>query len=116
MPKLSADSLQKRFSCPHCGQSLRTRQGLSGHIQWRHKEKQSGSTGEVVEAILEMKKLETICKAAGISEHDSQAVIDTMRNWYKAELFCKIMNVALSRADFKTFLVTSFAGLLQTRN
>jgi len=34
------DPLTKGFICNYCGKAFRTRQGLSGHIQWKHGAKQ----------------------------------------------------------------------------
>jgi len=36
MSKLSEKTLEKRFQCDYCGKTFRTRQGLSGHIQFKH--------------------------------------------------------------------------------
>ncbi|MDP2719281.1 MAG: hypothetical protein Q8P44_05575, partial [Dehalococcoidia bacterium] len=36
MPKLSQATLEKRFQCGYCAKTLRSRQGLSGHIQFKH--------------------------------------------------------------------------------
>ena len=55
MPKLSQDSLKKRFSCQYCDKSFRTRQGLSGHIQFKHKLLQN-SNGTYTDKLLQLHK------------------------------------------------------------
>jgi len=57
MPKLSDEALEKRFQCDYCGDTFRTRQGLSGHIQFKHQilnKPKSGSAplGFVTKAML----------------------------------------------------------------
>lgn len=116
MPKLSADSLQKRFACSHCGRSFRGRQGLSGHIQWKHKEKQeqTWSVDEPLKLVQQLDQLKSMCKALGFSNHEIQTRENIVHNWVSAQIFCGLLHIVPNNnADFKTFALTSLARAIE---
>ncbi len=115
MPKLSEDSLKKRFVCQYCGEPIRTRQGLSGHIQWKH------ATGGVTQhedinylstKANEWVKYGTIIFLSPAEIHDQQNIL---KNWSNVRLFCKHLHIKLSNTDFKNYLVTAMAQIHTSR-
>ena len=67
--------LHKKFLCQHCGESFRTRQGLSGHIQFKHHaktESQKLDDKHIQDKAIELK---TWGPLIGLSKEDTARVI-----------------------------------------
>jgi hypothetical protein len=122
MPKLSADSLEKRFACPYCEKTLRTRQGLSGHIKFKHGSAYQPQTyipyGVTAKEKppLGLDEVEPVTKIWEGREKfmlDSQWEIHAQRNvlkrWNEVRLLCNELNIHLDKTDLKNYLVTSLA-------
>lgn len=122
MPKLSADSLEKRFACPYCDKTLRTRQGLSGHIKFKHGSAYQPQTyvpfGASVkeEPLLGLDEVEPMVKIwenRGKFMLDSQWELQAERNvlkrWNEVRLLCGELDIHLDKTDLKNYLVTSLA-------
>ena len=70
MPKLSKQTLEKRFSCSHCGQTFRTRQGLSGHIQFKHPSEAPAEENSYMQAVLDVFKFKQRAEIAGFNKEE----------------------------------------------
>ena len=112
MPKLGQDELEKRFACPHCGDTFRTRQGLSGHIQWKH------PAGKASTGITDKWLLETIELMESVwapvfdwSPSDLRVRARILRRWPEFEKMCDLVGIKSSREVFKNYFITSLAFL-----
>jgi len=109
MPKLTKDSLVKRFSCPHCGKSIRTRQGLSGHIQFKHA-KGLGSPDIGVDYIVEKgNSYETVGKLAGVSLSEIHAKQNILVKWLDVKHFNDFLGMKVNSKDFKDYVIARLA-------
>ncbi len=116
MPKLSKETLEKRFQCDYCGETFRTRQGLSGHIQFKHQTlyspitKPTKNTNVNDNYFLLSKKTE--CNlwitSNGLTKSTSDTILTLLANWLTVRRFFKTLDVELTEQDFKTYLL---AGL-----
>jgi len=113
MPKLTKDSLEKRFSCQYCGESFRTRQGLSGHIQWKHGKKYKLKIPDLTLEVDEAVKLKQIQQILGLSESTQYAMSSTIIWWGVVQSFCEVFNIELNQQDLKNYLITSLAQINQ---
>jgi len=113
MPKLSTDSLNKRFPCQYCGDSFRTRQGLSGHIQWKHQKKDSKLPDITLtpEIAINLKMLK---EGLDLSKSELAAMIDVTSWWSVVKLFCEAFDIELNQQDLKNYLITSLAQIRQS--
>lgn len=111
MPKLSEDSLKKRFVCQYCGEPIRTRQGLSGHIQWKHAA--GGVTQYEDLKYLSTKAHEWVKYGTiiSLSPEEIRAQQNIIKNWPDVRFFCKHLDIKLSNSDFKNYLVTAMAQI-----
>ena len=111
MPKLSKDTLGKMFSCPHCGKLFRTRQGVSGHIQWKHQHPQKDSDSDVEK----MKQLQnrlriwkTEVKDQKLPDEIGKLGLDILHRWSILLFYFHKLNIELSSSDFKNFFIQNF--------
>ena len=114
MPKLKEDSLKKRYACPHCEKSFRTRQGLSGHIQFKHqkkwiKEPDLPPYEEIASKLVEIKKLYEF------STVSSKDIIDMIKYWLEFKLLCSAFKIELSQQDLKHYVIASLVQIHQNQ-
>ena len=114
MPKLSTDSLNKRFPCQYCGDSFRTRQGLSGHIQWKHQRKDS-KLPDITLTLEIAIKLKMLKERHDLSKSELAAMVDVTEWWSVVEPFCKAFDIELNQQDLKNYLITSLAQIRQSQ-
>lgn len=113
MPKLSEDTLKKRFTCPHCGESLRTRQGLSGHIQFKHQDSQGNADAYVknVEVLVRRVKVwKAMTYGAGepLPKQIREQGMNILQRWLILLGYFHKLNIELSDNEFKNFFIQNF--------
>jgi len=113
MPKLSKDALAKRFPCEYCGEFFRTRQGLSGHIQFKHGTKQTKQPLDLKVKAERMLDLKILQKAFDVSDFTLHAYADAVAFWQQLQLFCKAFEIELNQQDLKKYLITSLVHIHQ---
>ena len=109
--------LYKGFTCPHCGKALRTRQGLSGHIQFIH-----GITGQKKSK----KEVKFEITMNGISDtllvwklgskpskYEYEAVLDMFFWWTDVKLLFEGFGLELNEQDLHNYIITSLANIQQ---
>lgn len=134
MPKLSQRTLEKRFHCPHCSATFRTRQGLSGHIQFKH----SAGTVEAINSpedwITEIPRYykrspddwksdtamyKSMLEKAGLNKVEVSEITEILKGWPYIENLVEAtlihQNVKISGADFKTYMIVALAQMLANR-
>ena len=114
MPKLSANSREKKFPCQYCGESVRTRQGLSGHIQWKH-DKKNLKTSHVTSASELAVKLPYIVATQALSDLTLDEAKDMALYWGVVGLLFTIFEIELTQGDLKNYLITSLVQIHQNR-
>ena len=110
MPKLSKNSLEKRFACQYCGESCRTRQGLSGHIQFKHTSPKKKLNAVDMAADLKG-KFDTwrICvQKIGYPPEISEAGDRLMSRWKILREYFHTLGIDLDDKDFKYFMLHNF--------
>jgi len=105
MPKLTKDSLKKRFTCQYCGESVRTRQGLSGHIQFKHPKGKIYPYLDVHEVLLRAKITEDAAKAHALEN----PVPSVLKHWAAALVCLKTVDIKCTIQDFKNYMLVSLA-------
>lgn len=113
MPKLSARSLEKRFPCPHCNHTFRTRQGLSGHIQFKHQGNQALGIGTTVDFIKKAADLKKKYDLAGVSEEDGNAEAAIIARWGVILALCDVQGITPDSREFKTYFIMSQARRME---
>ncbi len=116
MPKLSQQTLEKRFQCPYCGITLRTRPGLSGHIQFKHP-KGTASTGtkSTIDAITEVIILRrSASEPVGISDAELEEMAEIRADWHFIKDILR-NDIKLSDTDYKTYLSVAAALMYSNR-
>ena len=110
MPKLSKNSLEKRFTCQYCADSLRTRQGLSGHIQFKHAtSKKKSNTIDIAEDVENKHNIWKVCvQTIGYPPEVSQAGDRLIRKWRILQYYCHLLGTDLDDKDFKYFILHNF--------
>ena len=111
MPKLNKNSLEKRFICEYCGEPIRTRQGLSGHIQFKHKLLQN-SNGTYMDKLLQIRKRlvfwRTSANEKDLSKDMAKLGEDILDRWQILIGYFELLNIKLSDNDFKNFFIQNF--------
>lgn len=118
MPRLSQKTLDKMFPCPVCGKFFRTRQGLSGHIKFKHKDQTKTTASVMSETYQWMQKaklLEVLLKTSGYSEYEYVAAKRIMMGWDIVRSWCKVFHVNVNEGDYKAYLVACFTRLLEDK-
>jgi len=115
MPKLTEKTLKKRFECEYCGETFRTRQGLSGHIQFKHKAayKKEAKIKEIdVKFISSKSKYFLVWLATnGLPQETNQAITKLLFNWHQVRSFFKMHDLELTEQDFKTYILAGLGKL-----
>jgi hypothetical protein len=109
MPKLSQQTLEKRFQCPHCKVTFRNRSGLSGHIQYKHPEGSTKRPDNFNDTIYDIEIMESLLKSMGKSDTEIANLTQVRKDWVLARTWMEIDNFKLSDSDFKTFQLISYA-------
>jgi len=116
MPKLSEQTIKKRFPCPHCGETFRTRQGLSGHIQFKHPSGTSEETNSSIEWILDVAKYKSLLQLGKFSNEEVSELTQILGDWGYIErligLAPGVKNTKVGGADFRTYLIVAYAQML----
>ena len=111
------DALYKGFTCQYCGEPLRTRQGLSGHIQFKH-----GITGQKkgkkeVEFKITMNGVPDtlVVWKVGLkpSKFEYEAVVDMFIWWTHVKLLVEGFGLELNEQDLHNYIITSLANIRQ---
>jgi glutaredoxin len=100
--------LYKGFTCPYCEKDLRTRQGLSGHIHFKHGIKQNTLDNDIE---LVKGKFEVAVITLGLNEITTQMIEAILENWDKIMLICGELGIDLNKQDFKNYFVTMLANV-----
>ncbi len=116
MPKLSKETLKKRFQCDYCEETFRTRQGLSGHIQFKHqtlyspitKNTKTTNVNDKYFILSKHKECNLWRQSNGLTKSTSDTILTLLVNWLEVRSFFKTLDVELTEQDFKTYLL---AGL-----
>jgi len=111
MPKLSQQTLEKRFQCPHCSVTLRTRQGLSGHIQFIHPK---GTTNTESKSLIDSRTQEVLLQrlaseSRGITEANFREMAEIRADWHFIKASMASENIKLNDTDYKTYLFVAAA-------
>ena len=116
MPKLSEKTLEKRFQCYYCEETFRTRQGLSGHIQFKHQTlyspiaKNTKITKVNDNDFIMSKHTEVMLwkEINGLPYSTKNNIVKLFVNWGEVRGFFNTLDIGLTEQDFKTYLL---AGL-----
>ena len=105
--------LYKGFTCPHCGKALRTRAGLSGHIQYKHSIKQNTPYIATNDIELLKNKLYATVNTIDLDDYTIQVIEIILDNWKKIILVCEQLDIDLNKQDFKNYFVAMLANKYQ---
>jgi len=109
--------LYKGFACPYCEKNFRSRQGLSGHIQFKH-----GITGQKkgkkeVEFKITMNGISDtlLVWELGLkpSKYEYNAVVDMFSWWTNVKLLLEGFGLELNEQDLHNYIITSLANIRQ---
>jgi len=111
MPKLTQQTLEKRFQCPYCSVTVRTRQGFSGHIQFKHPKVTTGTGNKsTTDLITEAKVSRRLAyEPLGITDAELEEMAEIRADWYIIKNYMMHENIKFNDADFKTYLVVAAA-------
>ena len=108
------DPLKKKFPCKKCGKLFRTRQGLSGHIQFKHGTKQKAlliAKDDIMDIKVVLKAIEGLWDLPKSNTQMIQAILD---NWLKVVYICDPLGIDLNKQDFKNYFVARLADIYQS--
>jgi len=105
------DPLGKKFVCQHCGKAFRTRQGLSGHIQWKHGGKQKLKQIDDVYIMSKTGSVGVWGAVWGLSGSAIKARQKIMIEWLEVQALCDFLHINLNVQDFKYYLIARLAQL-----
>ncbi len=110
MPKLSADSLQKRLKCPYCDKTFRTRQGLSGHIKFKHATPEADSTEEYTQKMLRLVEKGKLLRQLlnDLPVHYKEQGDEIIYRWSLIMQYFHRLNIEVNDKDFKSFFISNF--------
>jgi len=111
LPKLSKQTLEKRFSCSHCGQTFRTRQGLSGHIQFKHPSEAPAEENSYMQAVLDVFKFKQRAEIAGFNKEEISQMGQMSARWELVKAVFEDGHTKFNDTDFKTYLIVSLAQM-----
>jgi len=107
------DPLNKKFPCKHCHKLFRTRQGLSGHIQFKHSTKKN-ALAIAAQDILDIKiKLKTVKDIMNLPKPTAQRIEAILDNWLNVVYICTSAGIDLNKQDFKNYFVARIADMYQ---
>ena len=109
--------LYKGFTCQYCGEALRTRQGLSGHIQFKHGIISQKKSKKEVEFEITMNGIPdtlTVWKLGSKpSKFEYEAVVDMILWWTNVKLLVEGFGLELNEQDLHNYIITSLANIRQ---
>jgi len=107
------DPLAKEFPCQECGDRFRTRQGLSGHIRFKHgSHSDKDAIIDKMQDIMECKVLlEAKGQGLGLPASDIVERKRLLDQWMVRLEYCWTFGVRLNDEDFKDYIIRS----LETR-
>jgi hypothetical protein len=109
MPKLSQNSLEKRFVCQTCGRSFRTRQGLSGHMQFRHSPGAKSQHVDIIkDSSIKLLAWQTYVRAAGFPPQAAVAGERLIDRWTLLSDYLDSVGIKVNGVDFKYFMLDHF--------
>jgi hypothetical protein len=112
MPKLSQQTLEKRFKCPHCGESIRSRQGLSGHIQFKHKPGIPAKKESYEERYLRLgEKIVKFKGHASVAGFNEEEASEIFLYWERIKTLFELEQITVNNSDFKNYLIVSLAQM-----
>lgn len=111
MPKLSEQTLEKRFKCPHCKETLRTRQGLSGHIQFKHPSGTPAEENRNDKVIRETSDFIADARIAGFNEKEIYEMGQILVYWMRIKAVVEGKYTKLNDNDLKISLITTLAQI-----
>ena len=109
------DPLNKKFPCKQCGNLFRTRQGLSGHIQFKHGTKKNAlavDVKDIMELKLILKAIEGILGC--LSKSKTQMIEAILDNWINITSICGPLGIDLNKQDFKKYFVARIVDIYQS--
>jgi hypothetical protein len=109
MPKLTPETLKKRHACPTCGETFRHRQGLSGHIQFKHKTQDSKESNPFMEAVYYAAGLKRRVGPMGFNTKDVEDLLQVVNDWNTFKVIFEDEHVVLNNNDYKNYLMMAFA-------
>ena len=115
MPKLSQKTLEKRFSCSYCSRTFRTRQGLSGHIQFKHSTKKVPYEKSTTDSVIELTTYPMLLQAGGFSEAESRELTNIVSDWAKITALLPTQHLSIDKGDLKNFLIMAYATMYSNR-
>jgi uncharacterized iron-regulated protein len=115
MPKLSEHTLEKMFPCDYCGEFLRTRQGLSGHIQWKHKVGKKPKYTDYNYLISWAKYFKSVRVAAGVAASEIGHHIRIALSWPGVVSVLDSLKIQANDQDFKHYLISSLAYMHESQ-
>ena len=95
MPKLSQDALSKMFQCEYCGDLLRTRQGLSGHIQFKHTTGQGTPNRDYDYLNSKASEFRKYGLIILLPESEIAAHQNALKRWPEVQTFCQFLGLKL---------------------
>ena len=108
MPKLTNQTLEKRFQCQHCGETMRTRNGLSGHIQFKHKNAPS-QIDQTAQTLVNTGFFLVDAIKAGLNQEEAEVLRQILRFWQPMSDEMSEENNRLNNTDYKNYLIMSLA-------
>ena len=108
------DPLNKKFQCKQCGNLFRTRQGLSGHIQFKHSKKGNVlaiAAKDNLDIKIKLKYKEGIMN---LPKPTAKMIETTLDNWLKVVYICASADIDLNKQDFKNYFVARVADYYQS--
>jgi len=105
--------LYKGFTCPYCEKALRTRQGLSGHIQFKHSTKQNILDIATNDIELLKDKLHAAVNIIGLDKTTTQTIEIILNNWIIITTVCEQLDIDLNKQDFKNYFVAGLVDMYQ---
>ena len=116
MPKLSQQTLEKRFKCPFCGESIRSRQGLSGHIQFKHKPVVPAKKESYEEKYLRLGEKSVKFKGyASVVGFNEEEALEIFLSWERIQTLFELEQITVNNSDFKNYLIVSLALMQANR-
>jgi hypothetical protein len=116
MPKLSNKTLEKMFICPNCGKPFRTRQGLSGHIQFKHKVQKPPASNDIYDSIRDVQKVEIDMEVAGFTKSEIVPYRQILLSWRSIQKMCEYLKITMNNQDYKTYIISSLARMDQNED
>lgn len=119
MPRLSEKTLEKRFQCSYCGETFRSRQGLSGHIQFKHQgyfepSAEAGQSLKATEKGFILSKQQSFLKwrvSSGLPKSTTDNVAILLVNWDRVRNLFSMLGIELTDEDFKTYLLAGLSKI-----